>query len=91
MNRTQIRVLEQMDQKGLRGLLQCLDRLALPPQIQSHFGGKDGECDLAHEAAEGEFEEEEVGGALVATNFTQGGRARFVAVGFSRGGAGVTG
>lgn len=90
MNSTKIRILKQMDEKRLGGLLQRLDRLALPAQLLAQTGREHGQCDFADEAREGQFEEEEVGGSLVAADFLEGDGAGSVAAGFA-GWGGVAG
>jgi hypothetical protein len=76
----QIRILEQVDEKGLGGLLQGLDCLALPAEARGGRVGQDIVANLAHEAREGEFEHEEVGRLLVSPDLAQRDRAGFVAV-----------
>ena len=45
--------------------------------------GKGGELGAAYKAREGEFEEEEIGAALVPADFAKGYGAGFVAAGFA--------
>jgi hypothetical protein len=76
MNSTQIRILKQMHQKRLCSLLQGLNSLRLPPQFLIVWD----KCqrDFADEPCEGELEHQEVGRALVLSDFAQRDGAGFV-------------
>lgn len=73
----------------LRGLLQCLDRRALPAQVWlvpgfDHHGAIVGR-DLTHEPGEGELADQELGRLLVAADLAQGACAGAVAAGAATG------
>lgn len=55
MDGAQIRILEQVHEKGFGGFLQGLDGLALPPEAHGSRVRQDVAAYLAHEAREGEF------------------------------------
>lgn len=75
MNRAQVCVLEKRHQICFSGLLQAQDGGGLEAEIVLKVLG-----DLSHEALEGEFADEEVGGLLVAADLAQGHSAGAVSV-----------
>jgi hypothetical protein len=56
----QVRVLEQVHQERLGGLLEGLDGMRLPTELGAALGGEDIECDFTDESREGELLNEEV-------------------------------
>ena len=67
MDRTEVAVLEEVDQEVLGRLLEGEEALGRPPKGL----GRDVVRDLAREAREGELPDEEVRGALVAPDLAQ--------------------
>lgn len=90
MNSTQIRILEEMNQESLGGLLERQDGMRLPPQLGADVGREQVQRDFSDDAREGEFLDQEVVGALVVADFSQGDGAWFVAMAAAVGG-GVSG
>jgi hypothetical protein len=82
----QVRVLEEADEVGLRGLLERQDGGALEAEVGLELLGN-----LADEALEGELADEQLGGLLVAADLAERDGARAVAVGLldAAGGGGV--
>jgi len=66
-----------MNKECLGGLLQCLDRLALPPQARNR---QYVTADFADEPREGELQHQEVGRLLVPPDLAQRDRPGPVAV-----------
>lgn len=66
----QVGVLEQTDQVGLAGFLQCHDSRALEAQIGLEVLG-----DLTDQTLERQLADEQLGGLLVATDLTQSDRS----------------
>lgn len=79
MQRAEVRVLEEVDEEGLGGLLQGLDGVRLPPQFGADLGGEQVQRDLAHEARKGQLAQQQVVGALVAADLLEGEGAGLVA------------
>lgn len=77
MDGAQVRVLKQLDQKGLGGLLQGQDCVRLPPEAL--VDGADAECDLAHQAGKGKLAHKQVGALLVTPDLAQSEGARAIA------------
>ena len=71
----EVSVLEETDEKGLRGLLECADGRALEPKI-----GNQASCYFADQAMERELADEELGRLLVLADLAEGDGARAVAV-----------
>lgn len=73
MDSAQIRVLEQMHQKSLGGLLEGLDGLALPPKVAAGAGREVEErgADLAHEARKRQLQQQQVRRLLVPPDLAQ--------------------
>eukprot|EP01052_Picozoa_sp_SAG31_P016554 SAG31_NODE_1101_length_9905_cov_3.367122_8_plen_162_part_00 len=77
VDRAEVGVLEEADQVSLAGLLQSQDSRGLESEV-----GLEVLCDLADEALEGQFADQELGGLLVLADLTESDGARPVAVGF---------
>ena len=76
MDRTQVGVLEQADEVGLRGLLHCENSAALEAKV-----GLEALGDFAHEPLEGQLSDEHGGALLVLSDLTKSHSARAVAMG----------
>lgn len=74
MNCTEIRVLKKVHKESLGRFLQCKDRRALPPQPDGTRTRRiicfdEFICHLADNARERQFRDQQIGRALVFTNF----------------------
>ena len=68
MYRQEIRVLELLNQHSLGCFLECEDRLCTEPDVLVHILGN-----LAHQALEREFLDQQISGALVLADLLEGG------------------
>ncbi len=73
MDGAQVGVLEQTDQVGLSGLLQCQHGAALEAQVSLEVLR-----DLAHQALKGQLADQQLRGLLVLADLAQRNRARAV-------------